>query len=307
MPQPFDWNDIRVFLAVAETGSTLAASRRLGVSQSTVSRRVAAMEEATGIELFDKRRTGYALTDSGRELVELARTTEAAMRAFEHGVAAHQRGLTGTVRLATNEAFADRLLDRAVAAFREEYPAIQVEIVASPRRADLAKGEADVALRAGPRPSEPDLVGRRIADDTWSVYCSRDYADAHGIPRSAADLENHRFIGVPVSAPATPMLRWIEEHVPTDAIFLRRDSIEGLYSSIANATGVSLMSDFIAAANPNLVNCFSPDLGTVAEIWLLTHERLRNVPRVRALMDFLQGYFSAGRHIRASAAPRRTA
>lgn len=298
MAAPLDWNDIRVFLAVAEHGTTLGASRELAVSQSTVSRRIAAMEEATGLHLFDKRRTGYALTETGRGLLETARTTATAMQEFRDAAAAARRGLTGTVRLATNETFASRVLDRAVAAFHAEYPAVRVDIIASPRRVDLAKGEADVAFRAGPRPDKPDLVGKRIAEDGWSVYCSRDYAAAHGVPRSAAELAGHAFIGAPDDSPDSAMLRWVRANVAEEAIVLRRDSIEGLIASISNATGLSLMSDFVAATDPNMVLCFSPGFGPVAEIWLLTHERLRHVPRVRALMDFLAGWFAAGRHIR---------
>jgi DNA-binding transcriptional LysR family regulator len=298
MAQPLDWNDIRIFLAVADTGSTLQASRALGVSQSTVSRRIAAMEEAIRLRLFEKRRTGYALSESGRHLLETARTTAKAMLAFEMQAAAQKRGLAGTVRLTASDAFADYLLDRAVSEFRLEFPSIQVEIVSSAKRLDLANGDADIALRAGPRPHEPDLVGRRIAEDTWSLYCSRAYASEHGVPRTPADLASHRVIGVAAGNSATPLVAWLEDNVPESAIFMRRSSIEGILSSIANSTGVSLMSDFLASADPQLVRCFSPNLGSIAEIWLLTHERLRDVPRVRAVLDFLHAYFAEGRHIR---------
>lgn len=303
MPAPFDWNDIRIFLAVAEHGTTLSAARALRVSQSTVSRRIAAMEAATGLELFDKRRTGYALTGTGSDLVAAARATAAVMQEFQDKAASARRGLTGTVRLATNETFASRLLDRAIAAFRAEFPAIRIDIVAAPRRVDLAKGEADVALRAGPRPEQPDLVGRRVAEDTWSVYCSRDYAAAHGLPSSAAELAGHAFISAPDDGTDSPMLRWVRANVPEESVLLRRDSIEGLYASVSNSTGLSLLSDFVAAAEPNLVRCFSPDFGPVAEIWLLTHERLRTVARVRAVMDFLAAWFAENRHVRNRTAP----
>lgn len=297
MARSLDWNDIRVFLAVADTGSTLQASRELGVSQSTVSRRVAAMEDVLRLRLFEKRRTGYALSESGRDLLETARATAKAMIAFEMQAAAQKRGSTGTVRLTASDAFSDYLLDRAVAEFRLEFPSIQIEIVSSAKRLDLANGDADIALRAGPRPHEPDLVGRRIAEDTWSLYCSQAYANEHGVPRTPADLAAHRVIGVAAGNPASSLGTWLERNVPESAIFMRRSSIEGILSSIANSTGVSLMSDFLAGADPRLVRCFSPDLGPVAEIWLLTHERLRDVPRVRAVLDFLHGYFAEGKHI----------
>jgi len=300
MTPPFDWNDIKVLLAVVEAGTTLGAARMLGASQSTVARRVQAMEQSLGLLLFDKRPGGYVPTPEGQELIEAARSASAAVARLVARAAALQRAAGGPVRLATNDSFANHVLDPAIAAFRRERSDIDVEIVASDRFADLSAGEADIALRAGRRPEQPDLFGRKIAKDDWSIYCSSDYAGRHGVPRSVAELAGHKVIGVPADMPSSPLVDWLRANVPDRAIAVRRDSVEAVLSSLRNGTGVSLMSDFIARSQPNLVFCFAPELPDLGEVWLVTHERLRQVPRIRTLFDFLSGYFRERRHERPS-------
>lgn len=290
----FDWNDLKYLLAVARQGTTLGASRELRVSQSTVARRVQALEEALGLELFDKRQSGYVLTELGEKLRGSAEAIETAMGGFAAEASAHKRGLAGSVRLTTNETFANLFLVRAIREFREAYPNVGLEIVTADKLLDLAQGEADVALRAGTRPVEPDLVGRRLAVDRWSVYCSREYAAQHGIPRSAEDFHRHHVVSADGLLSRSPLIDWVEANVPPDSIVMRQNSISGLYASIKGGIGVSMMSDFVAIADPDLVHCFTPEIEHQPEVWIVTHERLRGVPRVRAVLDFLTGYFATG-------------
>ncbi len=292
-----DWNDIRVFLAVARAGTTLAASRELKVSQSTAARRIAALEQALGLELFDKRPAGYAMTDAAGALLQTAEQLEVAAGAFEASAAALARNLTGTVRLTTNSVFANTLLANGVAEFRQAYPQIRLELIAGDRWLDLAAGEADVALRAGRAPTEAGLVGRRLAYDRWSLYCARTYADAHGVPQTAEDLARHAVLTVDEAFPKTELVRWVDANVPASAIVLRQNNIGGLLTALRSGLGVSAMSDFIARDEPDLVYCFTPPIENQPEVWLITHERLRRTPRVRAVMDFLAGFY-AGRSLR---------
>ncbi len=288
-----DWNDLRHFLAVSRTGTTLAASRELGVSQSTVARRILALETVLGLHLFERRQSGYVLTEDGFELLDAAEAAGAAVNAFISKAAARKRGLFGTVRLTTNELFATTLLINALRDFPFAYPDLRLEVITTDKSLNLASGEADIALRAGRPPRQPDLVGRRIAKDTWSVYCSRDYALAHGTPASVSDLEGHQVIGTELGAFEGPIATWSKAHISTSAIKVRQSSLNALYTAIKRGLGVSLMSDFVAAGDPEMVRCFDPKIEHDYEIWLLTHERLRSAPRVRAVLDFLSGYFAA--------------
>ena len=291
-----DWNDFKFFLAVVRSGTTLGASRTLQVSQSTVSRRIAALEEDLGLELFDKRPSGYVLTEAGQTLLESAKGMESAAAVTQASVDALKRGLTGSVSFTTNQVLGNRFLMQAIKDFRSAYPSLRLDLVATDEYLDLRTGEADVALRAGRRPTDPDLVGRCVTKDVWSVYCSRDYADAHGKPETAEDLAKHAIITVDARENRTEMADWLGRNVPESAIVLRPNNVAGIYSSLKAGVGVTMMSDFVCAGDPSLIRCFTPDLIT-PEIWLLTHERLRDVPRIRAVMDFFGAYFATGLHL----------
>ena len=242
----FNWNDLRYFRSVMREGNTLAASRVLHVSQTTIARRIEALEAAIGLELFDKRRTGYVPTEAARALADAAGGAEAAVLGFASLAEQMRRGVAGTVRLTTSQIMADMLLTPALGRFHDLHPGLKLEVVAEDRFLDLAKGEADIALRVViARKDQPGLVGRRLCGDRFSVYCSR-----------------------------------------------FRNNVAGMFSGIKAGYGVSVMSDLLAACDEDFVRCFTPDIEQPHEVWLLTHERLRDVPRVRTVLDFLAAYFA---------------
>ena len=299
----FDWNDLKYFLAVARAGTTLRAAKSLKVSQSTAARRIAALEKAIGVKLFDKRQSGYVPTEAGSALIETAEKVETATGVFDAAASAHKRGLSGTVRFTCSEIAVSSLMMSAIREFREAYPSVRLELITTDRKLDLASGEADVAFRAGMPPTEPTLVGRRLAIDTWSVYCTRPYAEKHGAPEEPEDLAHHAFFTLNEDFRSVPIIDWIEQNVPERAIVMRQNTVGGLFGSVRSGLGVAAVPDFLASSDPNLVRCFTPKVATHSEIWLVTHERLRKAPPVRALMDFLAEYFAKGRHI-GSAPPR---
>ena len=190
-----DWNDLRYFLSVADLGSTLAAGKAMRVSQTTVARRIAALELALGFPLFEKRQSGYALTPAGEELVERARQVDIAANAFAEAAQAEKRATSGTVRITTQEIFAVTLLAPMLRELHERHPEILIELDDSQKFRDLGEGEADIALRSAHGDLGSGVVGRRLGDDEWTLYCSRDYAAKHGVPTTRAQLKNHAFIG----------------------------------------------------------------------------------------------------------------
>ena len=288
-----DWH---IFLAVVREGSTLAASRQLRVSQSTASRRIDALEAALGLRLFERRSSGYVLTDSGTALVPRAEAIERAVADALTSVRQQKRGLTGQIRFTTPAAFGQTFMVPAIREFRLAYPDIQVELVASEALLDLSAGEADVALRAGPRPTVAGLVARRVLVDGWSVYCSRDYVDKFGVPKNGEELGNHTVIGLPKAFWDAPISHWMDETVPESAVVVRQHDVPGLLAGLRSGVGVGLMSDMVAEADGTLVKCFVPPVIQEIPVWLVTTERLRKEPRIRALMDFLAGYLAQGRY-----------
>lgn len=282
-----DWNDLRYFLAVARTGSTLAAGKALRVSQTTAARRVAALEEALGLALFERRQAGYALTEAGEALLARAEAVEAAAAGFADAAAAQGREASGTVRLTTEELYAVTVLPPVLRALRDAFPAIRIELDTSEELRDLAGGAADVALRSVRRPAGGGLVGRRIADDPWSVYCSRGYAEANGVPRNRRELAGHPLIGGGGPGVWQVYRAWLERSGLEHAVAMHHDTTPGLLSAVRSGIGLGVLPGFVAGNEPDLIRCLPPAPDDDRGLWLLTHERLRHVPRVRVVLDFL--------------------
>lgn len=283
----FCWDDLRTFLAVARTGSTLGAAKALKVSQTTAARRVAALEQELGLTLFERRHAGYALTPAGEALVERAEAVAASANAFEEAAAAQSRDVLGTVRLTTVEIYATVLLSPILKDLRAAHPGIRIELDTTEMHRDLSAGEADIALRAGAAPEGAGLVGRRIGRDPWTLYCSRSYAAAHVKPGTAEELRRHPIIGGG-GAYVWPLYRkWLRHMGLEDAVVLEHGSTSGLLSAVRAGMGLAVLPSFMADRHPDLVRVVDPPSGDRMELWLLTHERLRHTPRVRAVMDFL--------------------
>lgn len=282
-----DWNDLRYFLAVAETGSTRAAGQSLGVSQTTAARRIAALEQRLGLSLFERRQAGYRLTPAGEALVPQARQVGDAASEFAAAAAAQTRDISGTVRLTTLDIYAVTVLAPILRDLHEAYPEIRIEVDTSQEIRDLAGGAADVALRSSKSPAGGGLVGRRIADDPWTLYCSRDYADAHGIPRTREQLLRHVFIGGGGERIWTAYRDWLRRYDLEGAVAMHHESGTGLLAAVRAGFGLAVLPDFIGRHEPDLVRCLPPRADDGSGLWLLTHERLRHTPRVRAVLDFL--------------------
>lgn len=287
---PINVDDLRFLLSVAETGSTLSASRALKVSQSTVARRVVALETDLRIQLFDKRPTGYVLTEAGAALIAPAQRVRQAVDAFTKAAGSLSREISGTVRFTTNDVLANMLLTDITMRLRQTHPGVRLEADTTNILRDLTNGEADVALRAAPAPTEAGLVGLKMVEDYWSLYCSRSYAERNGVPKSPAELSGHALVGIDPHVRDRPIFHWARQHFPSEAVVVvRQNSVPAVFASVRNGLGVGFYSEFIAAPDPELVRCFRPPVPPAAEIWLVTHERLRQVARVRAVMEAIKG------------------
>jgi DNA-binding transcriptional LysR family regulator len=298
----YDWNDLRCFLAVASTGSTLAASRALNVNQTTVARRIGVLERAIGMKLFDKRQTGYALTEAGVELRATAERVEVEANAFVEHAGAIARRISGVIRVTTNEGLANRVMAPALSAFRRLHPEVRVDLVVDERRLDLTRGAADVALRTGSRPTESGLVVRRLAPMAWAAYCSRDYAERRGCPSSVDTLCRHAVIGAEGPIAALPGWSWLREAAPEAEVAARSSSLTNLISAVKAGLGVTVLPCFLADSDADLVRCIGPISGVQSDLWLLTREDARDVRRVRAFVDFLAAHVAAMRPLLAGEA-----
>ena len=291
-----DWNDLRYFLAVASGGSTLAAGRNLSVSQTTVARRITALEEALGLTLFDRRQAGYALTPAGEELVARARDVEAAATRFASAAESRTRDTSGIVRITSEEIYALSLVNPLLRELHDLYPEIIIEIDTASALRDLGEGEADIALRSSSTEQPLGLVGRRLCIDDWTLYCSRDYAARHGQPTSVADLRNHAIVGGGGAKLWHHYQEWLQSMKLEDRVAMHHATSWGLLSAVRSGFGVAVLPCVVGDADPDLIRCIPPRDGHGRVLWLLTHERVRNEPRVRAVIDFL--YERLSRHVR---------
>ena len=282
-----DWNDLRYFLSVADQGSTLAAGRALRVSQTTVARRIAALEEAIGFPLFEKRQAGYALTPAGEGLLERARQVDTAASAFAEAAAAEKRDTSGTVRITTQEIFAVTLLAPMLRELHDRHPEIMIELDDSQEFRDLGEGEADIALRSAFGDLGPGVVGRRLGVDDWTLYCSRGYAAEHGVPTTRAELKKHQFIGGGGPKLWRAYSAWLHDLGLDDRVIMHHASAMGMMSAIRSGLGIAVLPCIVADADPDLVQCVPPKDGHGRSMWLVTHGRVRHTPRVRAVIDFL--------------------
>ena len=287
MTAMLDWNDLRYFLSVAAGGSTLAAGRALRVSQTTVARRIAALEQAIGLALFDRRQAGYSLTPTGEALLDRARSVAFAATGFAEEAAALARDVSGTVRLTVEEIFANALLGPWLRELHDAHPAIRIELDTVGTTRDLGTGEADIALRSTAAPAPAGVVGRRLCIDDWTLYCSRDYAARNGVPRNNSELKGHALVGGGGGNLGRAYSAWIHEFGLDEQVAIHHDTSTGLLSAVRSGLGIAVLPCIIADDEPDLIRCLSPRRDHGRVMWLLTHERVRHAPRVRVAIDFL--------------------
>lgn len=282
----YDWNDLRVFLAVARNGSTLAASKVLKVNQTTAARRLEALETDLKLKLFERGQSGSRLTEAGQDLLAEAEKVERSAEALASRAAAHQRGLAGSIRVTASEAVANMVLIPAVAEFRRLYPEVTIELDITDNALSIEDGEADVALRAGGKLPDSDLVARKLSEINFGLYCSRGYADANGVPTRPEELKRHSLIGPDGERIARlPGYAFMLEHGAEAEIRCRANTLTSLQAAIKAGLGIGPMATTIAEPDPDLVRCIIPE-GAFINLWLLTRPDLKDVPRIRAFIDF---------------------
>lgn len=285
----FDWNDLRYLLAVARHKSTLAAGRALGLSQSTVHRRLAELERRLGQKLVTRYSTGYRLTSFGESVLPAAERVAEAVRVFEQQASDLGRDQVGVVRITCPEPIMYRitqtgLLDR----FHARHPNLKVEFVMSDKYLDLARGDADVALRSGDV-EDSELIGRKIADSFWAVYASRTYIERHGRPNRVIDLNVHRVIGLDDTMARHRAATWLRAVAPDAEIVARNNSVLGLVYAAKSGIGLAPLPTALGDAEADLVRVLGP-IPELARSWrLLAHPDVRRTARVSAFFDFIAG------------------
>lgn len=280
-----NWDDGRLFLAVARAGQMLAASRTLGINQATLSRRIAALEAALGAKLLVRRTHGSELTDAGAALVEALERVEAELLAAQGRLQGTDSGVAGVVRIGAPDGFAVGFLAPRLAALVERHPALRLQLVPTPRGFSLSRREADLAVMVG-RPERGRLVAKKLTDYSLGLYAAPGYLARHGVPAEAADLARHRLVGHVDDLVAVPALNYAGEFLRSWRSQVEVSSAIGQVEAVAAGAGIGVLHDYLAHGRPALVPVL-PELRAVRSYWTAVHENLRDVGRVRAAADFL--------------------
>ena len=281
-----NWDDLRVFLAVARAGSLSGAARSLGVNHSTVFRRIVGLEATLGVRLFERLPTGYALTVAGEETLGIVECIESDVATLDRTVTGQDLRLSGTVRIAATDMLAFWLLPDHLARFRKAYPGIEIEIVVGNEALNLSRRETDIALRIGNTPLET-LVGRRVGQLNFAIYGAPDYCATH--PNT--DLTQHDWVGL--DSAHAPLRQRFDQFLPGVRPSVRSNSVACTVRLAKAGLGLAVLPCAIADQKPDLIRVADlPDTFSL-DLWLLTHEDLRHTGRIRAVLDFLAAALAA--------------
>jgi DNA-binding transcriptional LysR family regulator len=281
-----DWNQLRAFLATAQTGSLSAAARQLGLTQPTLSRQVAAIEHHLGVTLFERVGKGLALTSTGHELLEHARTMGAAADALGLAASGRSQAMGGVVSVSASDAVAAYLLPTLVRRLREQEPGIAIEVISSNAVSDLLRREADIAIRHV-KPEQPELIARLIREASASFYASEEWVSRHGHPRTAAEAATLPFVG---AARDGQYLRYLQAHgLPvTEASFCSyAEHSVAHWALVQQGLGIGAMMDDIARSTPGIVRVLDEVPPVRFPVWLVSHRELRTSRRIRVVFEAL--------------------
>lgn len=284
-----DWNDLRYFLAVAEAQTWVAAARVLGVEHTTVSRRVAALENALGTRLFTRGPEGLTLTRAALDILPDARAVLMHAEAITRRVQGGDAKVEGTVRLTVPESIESYMVQE-LAMLRAQHPALMVELVSANRVLDLRRGEADLALRFA-EVTDAELVMKRVGAAGWSLYASPAYLERKGEVSNAASVRGHDVIGFDASMANIIGALWLAQHGEGVNVVLRANSLAAAQSAGGHGFGLVPLPCFLADRDPLLVRVV-PELVGLRDIVVAVHPDLTRVARVRATMDFLSELFA---------------
>lgn len=279
-----DWDDIRLFLAAHRAGSTAKAAQALCVQHTTVGRRLARLEAVLGAKLFIRTPAGLRPTEVAAAILPLAEEAERQFLAIRRRISGGDAVIEGKVRLTTSDAFSDFLVQR-LPVLHERHPALEVEIHSSNRMLDLAKGEADIAVRmmaAG----QSDLTCRRIGTAAWSLYAADSYLARQGGLPSLADLTGQDVVGFDESLNGSPGAIWLATYATKAHVAFRGNSIGAVLRAAVVGMGLAMLPCFLAAAEPSLRR-IAPELAVTRGIFVMFHPELGQSARIRAVVEFL--------------------
>ena len=282
----FDWNRARAFLVTAEEGSLSAAARALGMAQPTLGRQVSALEEELGVTLFERAGRGLELTPGGLDLVEHVRAMADAANRLSLSATGQSESLEGNVCITATDVMAAFVLPAIIKKLRRIEPGIDLELIATNSSSDLKRREADIAIRAF-RPTQPDLIARKIGDVTAQLYATPEYLDELGNPSTAEQFSHAEFVGfdrrdLVINAMSERGFKLTQRNFPVTT-----ESHLVHWELVKQGVAIGIMPPEIGDAEPRVQRVLRNMEPFTAETWLVAHRELRTSRRIRTVFDFL--------------------
>ncbi len=283
------WDDIRFFLAIARERSLSGAARALGVDHATVGRRLTAFERRLGAKLFSRTPEGFAISSAGQAILNQAEGMEAAALAVDRLATGLDTRSSGLVRLTTIEILAHQVILPALATLLEKHPQLQVDLLISLRTLDIARRQADIAVRI-PRPTDSNLVCRKLGEFGVTAYASRRYLAAHGRPRRGAGLRGHSLINFPIT-PAELGIPFHGESLEGTRVAMHATGGFAQMKAVAEGIGICELACCVADDHPELERLWSAERPTMRPVWLVVHQDLRRAAKIRLVSNAIAEAF----------------
>lgn len=292
-----DWNDLRIFLAVARSGSAFAAARELNLNQTTVSRRIEVLEHALGTTVFVRTTRGSSLSSDGAALMPYAEDVETAVQKLEGEAGRKRRMLSGEIRVTAPEVMMTQFVGPITLRFREIHPDVRFDYVSAEHRLDLSKGEADVAFRADGAVESETMIRVSLPDIAWSFYASQGYEALHGLPKDPGKLSGHRIVAYAGPVARLAVSDFLMTHISPGNIVATANSVPGMAGTLRAGHGIGLLPSLIGDLSAGLVRCFDPPGGLVSQWWIMASAEAHQLPHIRAFMAFAADAIRAERRL----------
>jgi len=283
-----NWDGFRYFIAAAEAGSLSAAATALSSNQSTVGRQIDALEVTLGVKLFQRSVKGLRLTEEGQVVFEQSQTMKNTIVKIQRVIQGGEATARGTVRLSLPEGLGLEVLIPVLDDFYQQYPEIKLVFNVSATTANLTQGEADVAVRLF-RPEESDLVVKYLGEMKLGLYASKSYEDNHGLPKMLRDISKHKVITYGDHLSILPENQWLLDHSDEAKRILCSDSTATRFKAAVSGVGISVQPEVLAQTNPDLIRLFRSVKLPAHKVWLVYHQDVRHMSRIRAVVDFISG------------------
>ncbi len=291
-----DWDKLKIFHTVAEAGSFTSATVILNLSQSAISRQIQSLEDDLKVKLFERHARGLTLTENGEYVYKTAHEVISKLKEVETSLGDQKNKPTGKITITTVRSFGTHWLTPRIQEFMQLYPEMEVELIFDDKELDLSTRQADIGIFMR-RPKQLNYIQKKLMDINYHIYGSNSYLEKHGMPKSIADLNKHKFISFgkgtpsPVYNPDWALKIGMKDSKKRKSI-MKVNSVMGLLLAVESGVGLAALPDYLVFQSKNLIKVLSKVEGPITEAHFVYPQSLKNVARVQVFRNFLYSKIS---------------